>query len=103
MARPSRLHHGDALPVSDRLAQVLLVYADPANTGGYLDLHQAVAEGRYPWLERELSECLGANSLTAGEWARLTGQAGFTVSAATAAEQQRRLWRTVFPAKAYPS
>jgi hypothetical protein len=102
VARPSQLHDGDALPVSDRLAQVLLVYADPANGTGYQDLHHAVRDGHYPWLEPELSECLSANSLTCDQWARLTGQADTEVTAATVAEQQQRLWRIVFPAKAYP-
>jgi hypothetical protein len=103
VARPSPLHDGNALPISDRLAQVLLVYADPANGTGYEDLHEAVQDGHYPWLERELSQCLSMRALTAGQWAWLTGQGGLTVSAAAVADQQQRLWRIVFPATAYPS
>jgi hypothetical protein len=44
---------------------VLMVYADPANRSGPDDLHQAVRSGQYPWLERELAECLTDGVFTA--------------------------------------
>jgi hypothetical protein len=84
------------------LAQVLLVYADPGNRSGPDDLRQAVAIGRYPWLEEEFSACLHDSVLTPLQWAALTGQADAPPSPQIMLKQQQKLWHTVFPTKPYP-
>jgi hypothetical protein len=62
-----------------------MVYADPANSSGLDDLHQSVRSGHYPWLERELAECLNDGVFTAQRWAEAIGQADSGITEMVAA------------------
>lgn len=87
-------------PFSVRLAQILLVYADPTNKSGLGDLRLAVRRGRFPWLEAELGTCLREGLLTSESWAQVTGlhdRAGCPDP-----HRLRQLWHTVFPALPHP-
>ncbi|MFI5952274.1 hypothetical protein [Cryptosporangium sp. NPDC051539] len=88
---------------SVRLQQILRTYCRNLNPTGIADLRVSLADGRYRWLHDELADALAGPVATATWWQEAVSDSTVEVAAAgSVADEQRHLWRSLFPGEAIP-
>jgi hypothetical protein len=90
---------------SVRLVQVLRTYCHRLDPAGSADLRASLLAGRYPWLREEFAAAICRADPPATWWESAIGDplaAPEARSVTGVREEQRRLWRSLFPGVTFP-
>jgi hypothetical protein len=94
--------------VSIRLVQILRTYCYNLGPASLADLRASLVNGRHPWFQDEFEAAIRAAAFTVAAWQAAVGapRTATTVDLADLADlmhdQQRQIWRALFPQRRFP-